>query len=393
MIATVKLVISTRLKYHTMTRTSSFALLFLISSLAVSFAAAQTCSLRSICYALDESGSIDGNEFAQLQAFTINSARNFDTLSTSAVRTEYSAIAFSDFTSSIIERTEDVEGEFIPAVNGTRSIFGGTNIFIALDACFSVLQQSGGGPRVLVLVTDGQSVGGTDNSDAIKDAGVAIVTVGVGDGIDVPFLEGIATTPDFYIPATFSDLPSISMTVAQNACDAANLALGITPEPTPDFTESPEPTPVSCEEAFDACDFTFGNRSSISVFNVPFTSDVNFTDAITFKSTTLRVGIVSTGSFIPQFIDAIGSAVNITDVGVPPFALTALKTYPLRFPYSVSGVGHQSLQGTQAIDLKDRCIRVFFQSYQILNAGGNVESNVNLQQISPGACTVFRTAV
>eukprot|EP00171_Calliarthron_tuberculosum_P009584 IDg9584t1 len=254
-------------------RTSLILLKSLTIAIVISIAAAQEpCRLRAICYALDQSGSIDSStEYPQLQSFTEKSARAFETLSNGNAKTLYSAVAFSSGTSSIEEGTEDLEGKFIPAVNRPRVFGGGTNIYGALDACDKRLQAAGNGPRVLVLVTDGFTSPGVDNSDLIKNSGVAIVTVGLGSNVDVLLLQRLATEPSFYIPATFSDLPQRSMTIAQAACAAANQAFpGITnePTPTPEITDPPTPQPNedACEAAFNACDFTFGNRTALSFF-------------------------------------------------------------------------------------------------------------------------------
>eukprot|EP00171_Calliarthron_tuberculosum_P014015 IDg14015t1 len=163
-------------------------------------------------------------------------------LTSGVIRTQYSAIAFSGGNRTIIEGTEDIEGTFIPAINQPRVFLGSTRIFNALDACFDILQRAEPGPRVLVLITDGETQDSSDNTQTIKDSGVVIVTVGVGSSIDVPFLQRIATTPDLYIPASFSNLPQLSMSVARTACDAIQ-DIFMSPSPGP-LLESPSPGPL-----------------------------------------------------------------------------------------------------------------------------------------------------
>lgn len=55
--------------------------------------------------------------------------------------------------------------------------------------------------KLCFLITDGQFNTGGDPSDvatAMKNAGVTLITVGVGNGVNAGFLQGIASNPSLY---------------------------------------------------------------------------------------------------------------------------------------------------------------------------------------------------
>ncbi len=94
-------------------------------------------------------------------------------------------------------------------------------------------------------------------------------------------------------------------------------------------------------------------------------------------------------NLVPQFIDDTG-AKDITQFAQQPFSPTQFKPYNDNLPASY--IGHETYQGTQFLEAKDRCIRVYLTHYQILNAQGNVVANMNDVPKSSNKCVVFKTA-
>eukprot|EP00171_Calliarthron_tuberculosum_P016717 IDg16717t1 len=204
------------------------------------------CILKAICYALDQSSSLTDANYGLLQQFAVDTAREVDSLS--PMSTRYSAVAFSTTTRVIQTLTPNLEGEFVPSVEGPRFFAGSTNINGGLSACFEQLKAAGTGPRVLVIATDGMNtvMGAPNPIDEIKAAGIAVVAVGIGNNIDPVALQSIATDNRFFVPAaSFVDLTSLTVSSVKGACDAAQM---ITPTPTPSVSPSngpvdPTPTP------------------------------------------------------------------------------------------------------------------------------------------------------
>jgi len=150
-----------------------------ILSILVLKSSAQDCELDAVCYALDQSGSVDDNEYEQITNFTITSARLFPKGSL----TSYSAVAFSSSNQTIQAPTKDLEGVFVPSVRSPRIFKGGTNIYSGLNACYNILRGNSSPGKVLVLVTDGHGHDGGSPVDMIKAEKINIVSIGVGSGV------------------------------------------------------------------------------------------------------------------------------------------------------------------------------------------------------------------
>ncbi len=337
-----------------------------------------TCRIRGICYALDNSGSILPSQYEQIKNFTVTSSRNF---AVPGVTTEYSAAWFNSGFGTIQAPTTDLEGIFVPTIQADTLRSGGTNIYGGLSACFALLPS--GGARAIVVVTDGQGASPPDPLPQIRAAGVAVVSVGVGSNIDETFLRSIATQPDFYIPATFDMLPALAARVEEAACDA------IIESSQPPLPPSPPPVDDSCQAAFDACAFTFEGVTAVPTYIVSGQPDVPFTPRIIRKGGSPAVGVVNSqaGVFEPVFAD---TGTPISAEGNQNFTPTAFKTVVRND--TGSSIGHETFQGNQLIVADGRCVIVYFQSWQLLNAtGGVVIGNINLAARDDSACVAFST--
>lgn len=126
------------------------------------------------------------------------------------------------------------------------------------------------------------------------------------------------------------------------------------------------------------------------MYSLPGRADARFSGRVDSRARAgargMEVSGVNTGRYAAEFIDAGGVATSITAYGAPPFAGSAIKAFD-------GGLGHQVLHGTQALAVRGRCVRVWFESYQMVDASNNVVGNVQAPAPPGGdACVVFRTA-
>lgn len=328
------------------------------------------CAIDSICYVLDQSGSINNIEYGQQQDFVIAVANQV--LNESSISTISSAVAFSNVAQVIQTPTSNIN-EFVAAIRSPRIFRQGTIISAGLRVCKSQL-DSGTGNRVIVLLTDGEgdSAPSIQVANAAKESGINIVTVGIGPFVSEDFLRGIATRPEFFIKANFSTLDRDVFRLVQAICDV--------PNSTPDKD--------ACENAFDECQFAFAGESGLSTFDVSGEPDIPFTPKIVPKNVMMALGVLNTNNIIPEFIDNAGSAMPVTEFGTQRFTPTVFK--PFWKPQERgSGIGHETFQGNQEEIAMGRCVRVFFTSFQEIQQFRVVNRN-NVPR-SENKCVVFRT--
>lgn len=333
--------------------------------------------LNSVCFALDQSGSIGATFYPDIQQFTVNAARE---IGRRTENTTYSAYGFASSSRLIQAPTTDLNGSFIPAVNAPTG-FGGTNIAAGLQACLNALQNSRGN-RATVLVTDGEETSGGDpvRFRALYGAqGIGLVTVGIGSSIDEESLRNVASTPDFYVSV-------------RNTTDLVAKAFGITDNVCTVVPNVKPPAPSECQAAFDECEFTLaGAQGMVPTYTMRRKSDVAFTRKILSKGND-SIGVVNMNGIMVDFITENGT-VPITRLGNPRFVSTHFKPFPIMNRNFASGIGHQMFNGNQFNTSKDKCIRVSFSSYQQVSEGPglNVISSENGMKKKDNKCVVFQT--
>ncbi len=150
-------------------------------------------------------------------------------------------------------------------------------------------------------------------------------------------------------------------------------------------------TSDGCERAFAACRFTFDNLPMISTIRVPWMPDASFSGTITFKPGSSHVvGAVDSGVMAAEFVYTNFSAVPITRYGRPTFMRKAVTTVPISGRRT--GIAHQALLGTQVVELRQRCVRLWFERYQLFDRDANFVGSVQSTDKRDGACIVFRTS-
>eukprot|EP00177_Eucheuma_denticulatum_P005152 GFKZ01009384.1.p1 GENE.GFKZ01009384.1~~GFKZ01009384.1.p1 ORF type:complete len:375 (-),score=27.94 GFKZ01009384.1:399-1523(-) len=337
------------------------------------------CEINYICFALDQSGSIDNSEYATEQQFVVAVSRQLNNRTNG---TQYSAYGFTSSARLIQASTTDLEGVFIPAILNTPRASGGTSIFSGLSACFEEIRSQAGN-RVIVILTDGrESPRRADQlAPIVKNEGIAIVTVGIGAGADATLLRQLATTPAFFIDSSFDSLPTDVVRVANSSCDAVE----VTPEPTPIPRDS-------CEVANDMCRFAFQGLNVAPAFPVDGPANTPFTPIIISTNTSERLGVLNTNRITVEIIENDGNVIPITALPtMQDFSPTQFK--PIVVPNMMaSGIGHESFQGDQQDEAKGRCVRVFFTEFQLVQLlpPFHVVANVVADR-EDGTCVVFRT--
>lgn len=101
---------------------------------------------------------------------------------------------------------------------------GGTNTGVALTEAISLFSGNGarkGVPNIALVLTDGKSrddiVG---PSQKLRDSGVIVLSIGIGNNYDIKELQEMATDPDsqHVFKAEFDALKDIENTIVDMAC-------------------------------------------------------------------------------------------------------------------------------------------------------------------------------
>lgn len=201
----------------------------------------EKCPLDYVCFALDESSSINSLKYEKEKGFVMDIALEVEKLSPDAF---YSAVAFASQSVEIVANTQDLRGAFTTAIENRTKTSGSTNIGSGLNECFKQVGRRAESQRVIILMSDGVGFN-FEPAVAIKNAGVAIVTVGIGKSANVAELRAIASKPQLFIKARdFSSLGKEVLKVTQDVCLAADLAASSAPTPSP----TPSPGPSSSHE-------------------------------------------------------------------------------------------------------------------------------------------------
>lgn len=366
----------------------------------------EDCSLTSVCFAIDESGSIDNIEFDEELQFVNSIARTVGSRAKSVV---YSAVLFSS-SARLVEPGTSSLSQFQRTIKNIVRSSGGTDISSGLELCLDQVTGSRSQQKVIVAITDGSSGGDpvavADSINARPD--VSIVTVGIGNGINEAVLRAVAAGPEFFLPTDFGKLPAAVLGVVSNVCEVVEMALEPTAEPSVDPTPEPAtPAPATppatpsqmpvvvppvrgCQAAFSACDFRFKGIVGLPTFDLPLKADSAFTPRIVSRVAGERLGVLNTNDIYGEFV-LDGRVANITSFGSPKFTPTHFKPFTI-FNTSGSGIGHETFQGNQFDEAKPRCVRVFFTSYQTLDgSSGHVKTNFNDVKRKMNKCVVFRT--
>lgn len=348
--------------------------------------AQKDCSVDHVCFALDQSGSIQ-SVYPDVQQFTADEATSIDKLTGAT----YSAVGFSNSFTIISPPTPSLT-KFVNAVTAPGTVFGSTNIYAGVSQCYKYVENKVGN-RVIVIVTDGED-GGIPRASEIIDqkssSGVAIVAVGLGSSLDSTYLKDIS---DIYLPVATTDVTNVGTILSKSICKAPVVSKGPTPTSKPTKTPTPTsgPTSISCAMAYKKCAFKFTNTNSVPTFSVGGKPNSVFTTKIVSKKAP-RIGLLNSNGIVAEFIASDGTVTLIDTIGSPLLSPTHFKPFPF-YKSRMSGIGHQTFSGNQLKSVKGRCVRVYFTHYQIITTGPKpkVIENINVSK-AMNKCVVFNIA-
>lgn len=201
------------------------------------------CPTLNLCYAIDESGSIDNAEFVMQTEALVSITEQFSQL---AGGTVFSAVGFSNDASLISRPTSNVAA-FTQILKDNQQMGGSTSSGSGLELCE---QQIGNlaDPRVILLFTDGvdsPTQTGVTAALGIRARGITIATVGVGNGVNEGVLRNeIASSPDLFTSVSdFSALQANIAAIVDALCRAAPVTPTPSPSASPSLTASPSASP------------------------------------------------------------------------------------------------------------------------------------------------------
>lgn len=181
----------------------SLVLLFLFCGVARCVEVIPTCKDVSVCFAIDESGSISAPEYTnEIQA--VMEVAN--TLKKVGRFPAFGAVSFANRANTISPMTTSLS-TFMARLRVDKPTGGSTGISYGLTLCADLLNGARD-PKAIVLVTDGQNNVGqspTSVASSLKVKGIDILTVGMGSGVSSSQLIAIASNPHFYTKAKGPD--------------------------------------------------------------------------------------------------------------------------------------------------------------------------------------------
>lgn len=347
-----------------------------------------TCDITNVCFLIDQSGSIRTTEYEKEKNFVNSIATELKKIN-QGIR--LSATAFASSAVVIQEPTTDLN-VFTTTVNGPRQASGGTAMSAGLSSCYNSLKSLSGN-RIIVLVTDGAPNSKPSTTAVAKqirsEKDMYLVTVAVQTGgSSADFLKNtIAHSPQFAIESEFAKLPEVVQKVVQNVCTVV-VVDGNDGNDGNDSNDDEK----DCVRAYKACIFKFKGELGLAKYDIaPDSPDRAFTPPIVPKDSTKHVGVLNTNGIVPEFLGQ--SAEPITSFGSQRFTPTHFKPFWISKKYG-SGIGHQTFHGDQATLAMDKCVRVYFTSFQVINnqnGSKNVVENRSNVPRSENACVVFRT--
>lgn len=197
------------------------------------------CPASTVCFAVDESGSISRRDF-RMQAYTL--AGLVSVLRALAPASLYAGVGFADEAHVFHPLTFDAS-RVMAAFLGNEQRKGSTSSGAGLLRCHELIKHIPG-PKSIVLIADGvdnKQPRGVDIAQNIKDAGVQIITVGVGENLehDLRIMAGPAEGDDYY--TAVDNFPVFSQAIGPIVRHICTASSNWTPPPPP-----PSCAPVYC---------------------------------------------------------------------------------------------------------------------------------------------------
>lgn len=169
---------------------------------------------------IDKSGSMDGVKIDLAKRAAIATADAINP------RDQIGLVGFDSESRVLLELTSALDRARISSSIAQLSAGGGTYMYPALQDALSRLQESNARRKHIIVLSDGQTqgFGYEDMAAAIAADGITLSTIGIGEGADMPLLEGMASIGGgrSYFTNDFQSIPQI---FTREALRAANTML------------------------------------------------------------------------------------------------------------------------------------------------------------------------
>ncbi|XP_035826806.1 uncharacterized protein LOC101848762 [Aplysia californica] len=251
-----------------------------------------TCGGQAdIVFLLDESGSVGQSNFDKMLSFVQNVANDF-TIGPNDVQVGVDTFSTS-FGTDFHLKDHLSKPSLLSAVKNIHYSGGGTNTGDAIghmtrESFTAAAGHRANVPKIAIVVTDGRSnnkQATIAEAEKARKAGITMLAIGVGAGVDDSELNAIATDPDsqnVYKASSFDALKGLQGYIATKACGAAK------PQPS----QNPPPNQKTCGSQ---ADIVFLLDSSGSVGNSNFKLLLNFVNTLVqdldIGQNKIRVGV------------------------------------------------------------------------------------------------------
>ncbi len=161
---------------------------------------------------IDKSGSMDGGEVGT-NKIEIAKEAAIKAVNSLKPKDQIGVVTFDDTPQWVVKPSPDQnEDELIGAIGSIRA-GGGTSIIPALNEAYESLEKLDTKLKHIILLTDGQAerYGYDQILSNMKEKGITISTVAVGEGADTQLLESIANTGKgrYYFVNEYGTIPEI----------------------------------------------------------------------------------------------------------------------------------------------------------------------------------------
>lgn len=207
-------------------------------------------SAIDVVLVLDSSGSIDDGEYEVMRQFALDMV---DALSVSAQGAHVGVVQFGNPADNIVEVQLSGDRTAVrSALANMNQLKGSTDMAGGLGLARGELAARGrnGVGQTAVILSDGKAErpdDATRAAQALKDAGVSVFAIGVGDELDVGHLQSLVSTPvvrHFFYASEFTELARIMVQLVVSVCPTPTATVPPTRTATRTPTVPPTPTPT-----------------------------------------------------------------------------------------------------------------------------------------------------
>lgn len=161
---------------------------------------------------IDKSGSMEGGELGTSKIEIAKEAA-IKAVNSLKPKDQIGVITFDGTPQWVVKPSPDQDEDVVKGEISTIRAGGGTSIIPALNEAYNSLKDADTKLKHVILLTDGQAerYGYDEVLDRMKNAGITISTVAVGEGADTGLLETVADRGKgrYYFVDEFSTIPEI----------------------------------------------------------------------------------------------------------------------------------------------------------------------------------------